>query len=116
MYYIETAARDDRFAWFSQFYANWNTATAAAPMSAYAVVPTWIDDFSADVEALRDSGRPTLIVHGTADRILPIDATGRPVHAALPDAEYHEIDGAPHGMLWTHAEDVNASLVPVVQQ
>jgi len=54
---------------------------------------------------------PTLIVHGTADRILPIDATGREFAKALPAAEYHEVDGAPHGMLWTHAAGVNELLL-----
>jgi pimeloyl-ACP methyl ester carboxylesterase len=133
---IEATAKDDRFAWFDNFYndfynldenlgsrisqrvvdASWSVAAASAPMAAYAVVPTWIEDFTADVAAVRDSGVPTLIVHGTADRILPIDPTGRAFHAAFPEAEYVEIDGAPHGMLWTHAAEVNAILLPFVQK
>ena len=132
---IAAQAKADRFAWFSAFYqdfynldenlgtrisqeavtASWNTATASAPVAAYAVVPTWIEDFTADVAAVRASGKPTLIVHGTGDRTLPIDATGRPFHAAFPEAHYQEIEGAPHGMLWTHADEVNAVLLPFVQ-
>lgn len=132
---IAAAAKADRFAWFTQFYrdfynldenlgsrisqdavtASWNTATGSAPVAAYAVVPAWIEDFSADVAAVRESGKPVLIAHGTSDNILPIDATGRPFHDALPEAEYHEIDGAPHGMLWTHATEVNEILLPFVQ-
>jgi pimeloyl-ACP methyl ester carboxylesterase len=131
---IAATAKADRFAWFTAFYkdfynldenlgtrisqeavtASWNTAVGSAPVAAYAVVPSWIEDFGADVEAVRASGKPALIAHGTSDIILPIDATGRPFHAALPDAEYHEIDGAPHGMLWTHAEEVNAVLLPFI--
>ncbi|MHA7135357.1 alpha/beta fold hydrolase [Oerskovia turbata] len=127
---VETA-RGDRFAWFTQFFADfynldenlgtrisqeavtasWNTAAGSAPVAAYAVVPTWIEDFRADVTAVRASGKPALILHGTADRILPIDATGRPFHAAFPEARYVEVDGAPHGLLWTHADDVNAALL-----
>lgn len=133
---IAAAAKADRFAWYTQFYkdfynldenlgsrisqeavtASWNTATGSAPIAAYAVVPAWIEDFSADVAAVRESGKPALIAHGTSDNILPIDATGRPFHQALPEAEYHEIEGAPHGMLWTHAEEVNAVLLPFVQK
>ncbi|WP_432536228.1 alpha/beta fold hydrolase [Kineococcus arenarius] len=132
---IEAQAKADRFAWFTAFYqdfynldenlgtrisqqavdASWNTATASAPVAAHAVVPTWVEDFTADVAAVRASGKPTLIVHGTADRTLPIDATGRPFHAAFPEAHYQEIEGAPHGMLWTHADEVNAVLLPFVQ-
>jgi len=131
---IDASARADRFSWFTEFYKNfynldenlgtrisqeavtasWNTATVSAPVAAYAVVSSWIEDFAADVEAVRASGKPTLIAHGTSDNILPIDATGRAFHAAFPEAEYHEIEGAPHGMLWTHAEEVNAILLPFV--
>ena len=131
---IENAAKSDRFAWFQDFYSNfynldenlgtrvsqaavdasWNVAIGSAPVASYAVVASWIEDFRGDVAAVKAAGIPTLIVHGTVDRILPIDATGRPFHAALPDAEYVEIDGAPHGMLWTHAAEVNAVLLPFV--
>lgn len=70
-----------------------------------------IEDFRTDVEAVRSSNTPALILHGTADNILPIDATARRFRTLLPDAEYVEIDGAPHGLLWTHAEEVNTALL-----
>lgn len=131
---IVDAARSDRYAWFTQFYrdfynldenlgtriseevvrANWITAVGSAPVAAYAVVPTWIEDFRPDVEAVRAAGLPTLILHGTKDNILPIDASGRRFHAAVPDAEYVEVEGAPHGLLWTHADEVNAALLAFV--
>ena len=131
---IVDAARTDRYAWFTQFYqdfynldenlgtriseevvrANWSTAVGSAPVAAYAVVPTWIEDFRPDVEAVRAAGKPTLILHGTKDNILPIDASGRRFHAAVPDAEYVEVEGAPHGLLWTHADEVNAALLAFV--
>ena len=124
---IATAARTDRYSWFTQFYqdfynldenlgsrisqevvtASWNTAVSSAPVAAYAVVPAWLEDFRGDVAAVRATGKPSLILHGTTDRILPIDATGRRFHEAFPEAEYVEIEGAPHGLLWTHAAVVN---------
>ncbi|MFB7401867.1 alpha/beta fold hydrolase [Streptomyces rubiginosohelvolus] len=127
---IAAAAKGDRYAWYTQFFADfynlddtlgsrisqeavtasWNVATSSAPVAAYAVVSSWIEDFRADVQAVRDSGKPALILHGTADRILPIDATARRFRRELPDAQYVEIEGAPHGLLWTHAEEVNAAL------
>lgn len=132
---IVEAARSDRYAWFTQFYkdfynldetlgsrisqevvtANWNTATGSAPVAAYAVVPTWIEDFRDDVQAVRAAGKPSLILHGTADNILPIDVTGRPFHEAFPEADYVEIEGAPHGLLWTHAAEVNEALLRFVK-
>ena len=75
------------------------------------MVPTWYTDFRDDVAAVRAAGLPSLILHGTADNILPIDSTGRPFHQLFPEAEYVEVEGAPHGLLWTHAEEVNAALL-----
>jgi non-heme chloroperoxidase len=63
---------------------------------------------------VRRAGKPTLILHGTADRILPIDVTGRRLRDLFPDADYVEIEGAPHGLLWTHAEEVNEALANFV--
>lgn len=60
---------------------------------------------------MRKCWQPSLILHGTADRILPIDATAREFTKRLPDADYVEIEGAPHGLLWTHAEEVNKALL-----
>ncbi len=131
---IVAAAKSDRFAWFTNFFsdfynlaenlgsrisqeavtANWNAAVTSAPVAAYAVVPAWIEDFRGDVEAVRASGKPALILHGTKDNILPIDATARRFKKALPEAEYVEVEGAPHGLLWTHTEEVNAALLSFV--
>jgi pimeloyl-ACP methyl ester carboxylesterase len=127
---IEAAAKGDRFAWFTQFYNNfynldenlgsrisqeavtgsWNVAIGSAPVAAYAVVPSWIEDFRADVAAVAAAAKPTLILHGTKDNILPIDATARRFRKAVPHAEYVEVEGAPHGLLWTHTDEVNAAL------
>jgi non-heme chloroperoxidase len=127
---IEKAAKGDRFAWFTQFYsdfynldenlgtrisegvvtANWNLAVSSAPVAAYAVVSSWIEDFRDDVAAVAAAGKPTLILHGTKDNILPIDATARRFRDAVPAADYVEVEGAPHGLLWTHADEVNAAL------
>lgn len=127
---IEAAAKGDRYAWYTKFFSDfynldenlgvrisqeavtgsWNVAVSSAPVAAHAVVSSWIEDFRADVEAVRASGKPALILHGTADNILPIDATARRFRQALPEAQYVEIEGAPHGLLWTHADEVNAAL------
>lgn len=128
---IAQAAQADRYAWFTSFFSDfynlpenlgtrvseeavrgsWNVAVGSAPLAAYAVVPSWITDFRADVAKVKDSGLPVLILHGTADQVLPIDSTGRMFSAALPKAHYVEIEGAPHGLLWTHTDEVNAALL-----
>ncbi|MFV2145473.1 alpha/beta fold hydrolase [Isoptericola sp. G70] len=127
---IAAAARGDRYAWYTEFFKNfynldetlgslispeavqasWNVAVASAPVAAYAVVPAWIEDFRGDVEAVRAAGKPTMILHGTKDNILPIDATARRFRQALPEATYVEVQDAPHGLLWTHGDEVNDAL------
>ncbi|MCK2213380.1 alpha/beta hydrolase [Actinomadura sp. ATCC 31491] len=128
---ILAAATADRYAYFDTFYADfyntdenlgtrlseaalrssWNVAAGASAYASTAAVPTWTTDFRADVTAVAASGLPALIVHGTADRILPIDATARQFRRQLPGATYVEIEGAPHGLLWTHAAEVNEALL-----
>lgn len=58
-------------------------------------------DFRPDLAAFRV---PTLVIHGTQDQTVPIDATGRVVAKAIPNATYIEYDGAPHGLFATHKE------------
>ena len=78
-----------------------NAAIATAPL-------TWPTDFRPDIPAI---DVPALIVHGTADNILPIDATARRFRDLLPAATYVEIEGAPHGMLVTHGDEVSQVLL-----
>lgn len=126
-----SAVTADRYAFFTDFFdnffntnetlgsrlseealaANKNLAYAASPHASVWAQPTWLTDFRADVAAVRDSGVPALILHGTGDNILPIDATARRFSAAVPDAHYVEIEDAPHALLWTHADEVNEALL-----
>lgn len=125
---ISRSAIADRYDWFDNFFVNfyntdqtlgsrisdaavrasWNVAADASWFASSAVVATWLTDFREDIPKI---DVPTLIVHGTADRILPIDSTGRPFSKLMPNAEYVELEGAPHGMLWTHAVEVNDALL-----
>jgi non-heme chloroperoxidase len=54
---------------------------------------------------------PTLVIHGDADQILPIDATGKRTAALIPGAQLHIVEGGPHGLNWTHAVEVNTALL-----
>ena len=77
-------------------------------VATWACPPGWLEDFSQDIERI---DVPTLIIHGTADRILSIDGQGRRLHAALPAARYVEIEGGPHVICVTHADEVNRELL-----
>ena len=125
---VQQAILDDRFAWLTGLTENllnlddylgkrvseetvrtiWNAGADASPWATWACPPGWLADFSDDIARI---DIPTLILHGTADRILPINGQGRRLHAALPDARYIEIDGGPHVLTVTHAAEVNRELL-----
>jgi pimeloyl-ACP methyl ester carboxylesterase len=57
----------------------WNTAVAASPVGTIACVATWHTDFRADLPKI---DVPVLVMHGSADRVLPIEACGQRTHEA----------------------------------
>jgi non-heme chloroperoxidase len=87
---------------------NWNVAAGASAAGTLACVDAWIEDFRND---LPRNNVPTLILHGDADRILPPDATSRRQAKMIKDVKFVELKDGPHGVLWTHAEQVSAELV-----
>src|ERR1700691_1319476 len=87
---------------------NWNVAAGASGTGTQACVDAWIEDFRQDIAR---NTLPTLILHGDADRILPADATSRRQAKMIKNVTFVELKGGPHGVLWTHAEQVNAELV-----
>jgi non-heme chloroperoxidase len=125
---IVEAIKADRLAYLTAFYADfynlddylgerisdevvrdsWNVAAGAGAIATVACPPTWITDFRQDLPKI---DVPTLVVHGDADRVLPIDATARRLPDLIADCRLVEVPGAPHGMLWTHAADVNEQLL-----
>jgi non-heme chloroperoxidase len=92
---------------------NWNAGAEASPIATWACVLTWLEDFHEDIARI---DIPTLILHGTADRILSLEGQGQRLHAALPDAHYVEIEGGPHVMCVTHAKEVNRELLAFIAQ
>jgi non-heme chloroperoxidase len=125
---IIAAVTADRYAYFEDFLAtfyntdetvgnrisqaavnaSWSVAARSSAHASVACVPTWITDFRGDIPKI---DVPALILHGTGDRILPVDASARAFHELLQSATYVELDGAPHGLLWTHAQEVNEALL-----
>jgi non-heme chloroperoxidase len=93
------------------FQASWNIASAASATAAVACIPTWGTDFRADLAKI---DVPVLIVQGDADRILPYEKTGKRLPGLIKDMELIVIDGGPHAIAWTHAEEVNEALLKFV--
>jgi non-heme chloroperoxidase len=120
----------DRYAWFDSFFANfYNTdvlaperigdaalkasfqvAANASPYATYACVDTWLTDFRDDLPKI---DVPTLVVHGTADRILPFASTAARLRdeKLIADLTFVEIPDGPHNVGWTFPDETNAALL-----
>ena len=122
------AARDDTSAWMKAFLDNFfnidkfrgtlvsdqyyqtcfNIAVSASATGAVACIPTWETDFRADLPKINV---PMLVIQGDDDRVLPYSKTGQRLPGMIKDMQMVTIDGGPHGICWTHADQVNAALM-----
>jgi non-heme chloroperoxidase len=125
---IKAAIVKDRYAYFKDFFdnfynvdklaperigeqalqASFNVAAGASPHASYACVDTWLTDFRADLPKI---DVPVLVLHGTADRILPFEVTASRLPALIADCNLVPVEGGPHNIAWTHPEEVNAALL-----
>src|ERR1700756_3937656 len=107
---IKKAVAADRYAFFTGFFKNffntdvqhvseevvrasWNIAAGAAARPSVACVPTWHEDFRQDVARI---DVPTLVIHGDADRIVPLEAAGARTAKLVRGARLVVINGGPH--------------------
>lgn len=89
-------------------FSKW-IAWAASPLgTAQCIVAFGETDFRAD---LAKFDMPTLIVHGDADRIVPLAVSGQRSHALIKGSRLEVIGGAPHGFAATHARQLNALML-----
>ena len=125
---IQKAVAADRYAFFTEFFKNfyntdlllgkrvseqavqasWNVAAGASATASLACVPTWHEDFRKDLARI---DVPTLVIHGDADRILPITASGLRTAKLIKGARSVVVKDGPHCITWTHADEVNRELV-----
>jgi pimeloyl-ACP methyl ester carboxylesterase len=125
---IQKAVAADRYAFFTEFFKNfyntdvllgkrvseaavqasWNLAASASATASFACVPTWHEDFRKDLARV---DVPALVIHGDADRIVPIGAAGIRTAKLIQGARLVVVKDGPHCITWTHADEVNRELV-----
>jgi non-heme chloroperoxidase len=88
--------------------ASFAVAAASSAYASHACIDSWLSDFRADLPKI---DVPTLVVHGTEDRILPIAATADRLPGLIPGVRLIRVEGGPHNIGWTHAEEVNRALL-----
>jgi non-heme chloroperoxidase len=65
-------------------------------------------DFRPDLPAFRV---PTLVIHGTGDKTVPIDVSGRAAAAGITSSQLVEYDDAPHGLFATESDRLTEDLL-----
>ncbi len=125
---IKAAIDQDRYAYFRDFFdnfynagllsperistraweASFQVAVTSSPFATYACVDTWLTDFRDDLPKI---DVPTLVIHGTADRILPFKATAQRLPGLIKDMRLVPVEGGPHNVPWTHSDEVNTALL-----
>ena len=92
---------------------SWNIAAGASPKGTLDCVSAWLTDFRKDLEKIRV---PSLVIHGDSDRIVPIEASGKRTQEVIKGSKMVVIEGGPHGLNLTHADQVNRELVDFLAQ
>jgi pimeloyl-ACP methyl ester carboxylesterase len=87
---------------------SWNVAAGASLKATIECVTAWNADFRQDLARI---DVPTLVLHGDEDRIVPFAATGALTHERVRGSKLVMIPGAPHGLNWSHADEVNKALL-----
>ncbi|WP_413191226.1 alpha/beta fold hydrolase [Psychrobacter sp. AT9] len=88
---------------------NRDIASFASAKATYDCVKSFAyTDFRDD---LKKFDVPTLVIHGNADQIVPIEASGQRSHDMIADSQLHIVEGGPHGINVTHAKEFNDTLI-----
>ncbi|MEU7997019.1 alpha/beta hydrolase [Micromonospora sp. NPDC049060] len=93
------------------FRAHWEIGARASAKGTHDSVDAWQTDFRGDVSRI---DVPVLIVQGDADAVLPYPATGQRLQPMLPGSQLVTLKGAPHGIPWTNAAEVNRSIMDFI--
>jgi non-heme chloroperoxidase len=91
--------------------ASFIDAIGASAKGTYNCVATWATDFRGDLPKI---DVPLLVIQGDADRILPFPKTGKRLPDLVDDCELVAIEGGPHAIAWTHADQVNDALLQFI--
>jgi len=94
------------------FQTSWNLAVTASATAAVACIGTWATDFRDDLPRI---DVPILVIHGDADQVLPLDKTASRLPELIKDVHLVVVEGGPHAIPWTHADQVNTALLDFIR-
>jgi len=67
-------------------------------------------------DEMRRIDLPALVIQGDRDRSMPLELTGQPSAALLPNCRLQIYEGAPHGLMFTHLDRLNADVLQFVRE
>ena len=129
---LRSGVEDDRDAFFEEFTKNFFSADEELQVSeeklkealkqakqshqeaVLGCMDAWgSTDFREDLESI---DIPTLVIHGDSDAIVPFEGSGKRTHEAIEDSELVVIEGGPHGVNVSHADEFNAALLEFLKK
>ncbi|WP_410809969.1 alpha/beta fold hydrolase [Micromonospora sp. 067-2] len=93
--------------------AHWQIGVMASGRATHDSVNSWQEDFRGDLPKI---DIPVLIMQGDQDRVLPPPSSGLRLGPMLPTSTWIYMKGAPHGIPWTHADDINKAMLDFIRQ
>ncbi len=69
-------------------------------------------DFRGDVAKVTV---PTLVIHGDSDAVVPFEVSGKRTAQVIQGSTLHVVEGGPHAINATHAEEFNRTLIAFLQ-
>ncbi|MFI7076113.1 alpha/beta fold hydrolase [Micromonospora sp. NPDC049903] len=91
--------------------AHWEIGARASAKATHDCVDAWGTDFRADVSRI---DVPILLVQGDKDMVLPYPKTGQRLQPLISDSRLVTLKGAPHGIPWTNADQVNDAIMEFI--
>jgi len=76
-------------------------------------IRAWTTDFTADLARVTV---PTLVIHGDRDGIVPLEKSGQRTQEQVAGSELHVVEGGPHGINTSHAEEFNRELLAFLER
>lgn len=129
---MEGGLKADRGAFFDQFTRDFFSANGVLKVSEderqKAIALCHLSDQNAALACMTSFGTtdlrsdlkhinvPTLVIHGDADAIVPAEGSGLRTHRAIPGSELVIIEGGPHGLNVSHADQFNSALVDFLKR
>ena len=125
---FEQGVKADRLAFLDGFVENFFTAgdkgdLVSTPLKEYARDIAAFASPKGTLDCIAAFGRtdfrgdlakvnvPTLVIHGDSDAIVPFEVSGKRSAELIPGAQLHVVEGGPHGINASHAEEFNRVLI-----